>query len=62
MKNKILITFMIMFTSFLFTMCGTDGSKNNNEQVSSYDETITLENMSYNEESDIYDLDYQKDL
>ena len=40
---------MIMLTSLLFTMCGTDGIKNNNEQVLSYDETISLKNMSYNE-------------
>ena len=59
MKNKILATFIIIITTFLFTMCGT---KENIRQISVYDETITLKELNYNEESDIYDVDYQKNL
>ena len=62
MKNKILFVFIIMITSLLFSMCGTEGTKGNLEQESVYDGTITLQNINYNEESDIYDIDYQRDL
>ncbi|MGN0144170.1 MAG: aryl-sulfate sulfotransferase [Clostridium sp.] len=62
MKNKIIVVFMIIITSLLFTMCGTKNSNDNIGQVSVYDGTITLHNMNYNEESNIYDVNYQKEL
>ena len=62
MKNKILLLFIILVTVSLFSMCGLNRNEHTKKSTSVYDETITLQNMNYNEENNIYNIDYQKNL
>ena len=55
MKRKILLTGLIMSSSLLLTMCGTEDVKSKNQTYNN----ITLQDMNYNR---IYSVDYQKDL
>ena len=63
MKKKITLLFILLIAVLLFCMCGVNNDKSlKKEKLSSYDETINLHTLNYNEESKIYDEDYQKNL
>ena len=62
MKKKLVFLFILFMIIIPLCMCGTSDEKKNNNGISVYDENITLHNMSYDEESNIYNIDYQKNL